>query len=211
MATPHWSSARFSTPRPAIWQSIERRHDDVHYDCFEHLVSKRGNPVYWTLVQYSRGGIKGWRVKGRVSEGESESRRQGDKERRERAHSVGCCVGRLAPFRSRQEAKQSQIKIRNPNIEIRNKLKNLNTNYEIPKPFVWNFVFLIDAEAVSRFRVVPRLLCTHDHLHRLDVGRHGHDATHRACVGNELLDIRPRVDDPDKYDVARVHGDVDPA
>jgi hypothetical protein len=48
-----------------------------------------------------------------------------------------------SPF-SRKGAKQSQIKIRNPNIEIRNKPKNLNPNYEIPKPFVWNFVvFLI--------------------------------------------------------------------
>jgi hypothetical protein len=59
---------------------------------------------------------------------------------------------RVKETRRQGEAKQSQIKIRNPNIEIRNKLKNLNTNYGIPKPFVWNFVFLIDAEAVSRFR-----------------------------------------------------------
>jgi hypothetical protein len=30
-------------------------------------------------------------------------------------------------------------KIRNPNIEIRNKLKDLNPNYEIRNGFVWNF------------------------------------------------------------------------
>jgi hypothetical protein len=105
------------------------------------------------LSPIRRGG-GGSRMEGKGSSirGREESSRQADKERRERAHSVGCGVGRLALFRSRQEAKQSQIKIRNPNIEIRNKLKNLNTNCEIPKPFVWNFVFLIDAEAVSCFR-----------------------------------------------------------
>ena len=101
----------------------------------------------------------------------------------------------------------------NPKSEYRNPKQIEKFDYELrnPKPFVWNFVFLIDAEAVSRFRVVPRLLCTHDHLQRLDVGGHGHDATHRICVGNELLDIRPGVHDPDEHDVTRVDGDVDPA
>ena len=42
----------------------------------------------------------------------------------------------------------------NPKSEYRNPKQIEKFDYELrnPKPFVWNFVFLIDAEAVSRFR-----------------------------------------------------------
>jgi hypothetical protein len=46
---------------------------------------------------------------------------------------------------------------------------------------------------------------------RLDVVRHGHDTTHRACVGNELSTFARDDDGPDENNVARVDGDVDPA
>jgi hypothetical protein len=39
-------------------------------------------------------------------------------------------------------------------------------------------------------QVVARL-SRGNHLNGLDVRRHGHDTRHRACVGNELLNIRP--------------------
>ena len=34
-------------------------------------------------------------------------------------------------------------KIRNSNVEIRNKPNNLNPNYEIQQPFVWILCFLV--------------------------------------------------------------------
>jgi len=43
MVIPHWPAAGFSTPRSAIRQSIERRHDDVHFDCFEIFYRKGEN------------------------------------------------------------------------------------------------------------------------------------------------------------------------
>jgi hypothetical protein len=43
MAIAHWSLARLSTPQSAIWQAIERRRDDVHYDRFEILYRKGEN------------------------------------------------------------------------------------------------------------------------------------------------------------------------
>jgi hypothetical protein len=36
--------------------------------------------------------------------------------------------------------RRQRNKIRNPNIEIRNKLKDLNPKYEIRNGFVWNFL-----------------------------------------------------------------------
>lgn len=50
-----------------------------------------------------------------------------------------------------------------------------------------------------------------DYLDRLDVGSHGLDSTHRAGVGNELLNIHPRRDGPDENNMTRVNADVDPA
>jgi len=41
-------------------------------------------------------------------------------------------------------------KIRNPNIEIRNKLEELNANYEIQKRLIWAIEFLM-IEIVSNF------------------------------------------------------------
>jgi hypothetical protein len=52
---------------------------------------------------------------------------------------------------------------------------------------------------------------TRNRLHRLDVGRHGRDTRNRACVGNEVLDIRPRVNDNDEHHVTDVDGNVDAA
>jgi hypothetical protein len=48
---------------------------------------------------------------------------------------------------------RSRIKIRNPNIEIRNKGKALNPNYEIRNGLVWNFVLLghLDLFRISSF------------------------------------------------------------
>jgi len=56
MIIPHWPAAGFSTPRSAIRQSIERRHDDRPFRLLWDLLSKRRKPVYWTLVQYEGGG-----------------------------------------------------------------------------------------------------------------------------------------------------------
>jgi hypothetical protein len=48
--------------------------------------------------------------------------------------------------------RRQRNKIRNPNIEIRNKLKDLNPKYEIRNGFVWNFL-IFDHLNCFEFRI----------------------------------------------------------
>jgi hypothetical protein len=47
-----------------------------------------------------------------------------------------------APLQQAFSPRRKRNKIRNPNIEIRNKPKDLNPNYEIRNRLVWNFLIL---------------------------------------------------------------------